>query len=199
MTSLLPFALDYAQSYGWAVHPVNLHKKPTTAHGFKDATRDEPTIREYFKNGAQLSIATGSESSVFVFDVDLDVEKGIDGYATLAALEAKHGPLPRTPHQKTGRGGTQYLFNHVPGLPCSTNKIGRGIDTRGDGGYAVVAPSHNTNGAYEWIVSPADAPLADVPQWILLPSPKKNASQAPRYHSSATFPPMSIAPIVTRS
>jgi adenosyl cobinamide kinase/adenosyl cobinamide phosphate guanylyltransferase len=167
MTNLLPFALDYAKSYGWAVHPVDIKKQPTTEHGRDDATTDEATIRHYFKNGAQLAVATGVESGVFVFDVDLDTEKGIDGYATLAALEAKHGQLPHTPQQKTGRGGTQFFFAHVPGLKNSIGKLGHGIDTRGEGGYAVVAPSRNTNGAYEWIISPEDAPLADVPQWMI--------------------------------
>jgi hypothetical protein len=99
MKSHLPSALDYASRYGWAVHPVNIKKVPTAEHGRDDATTDETTIREYFKNGAQLAVATGTESGAFVFDVDLDIEKGIDGYATLAKLEAEHGPLPHTPHQ----------------------------------------------------------------------------------------------------
>jgi len=104
---------------------------------------------------------------VFVLDIDLDEEKQIDGYATLAALEAIYGPLPHTPHQRTGRGGTQYFFKYVDGLKNSTGKLGEGIDTRGEGGYVVVAPSRNTNGDYKWIVSPDDAPLADVPKWII--------------------------------
>jgi DNA-binding MarR family transcriptional regulator len=166
MKSLLPIALDYASSYGWAVHPVNIHKKPTTENGFYDATTDETTIREYFKNGAQLSIRTGDASGVLIFDVDLDPAKGIDGYATLAKLEAEHGPLPRTPHQRTGRGGTHYFFKHIAGVRNSTSKIGPGIDIRAEGGYAVVAPSRNESGAYAWIVSPDEAPLADVPAWL---------------------------------
>lgn len=167
MTTMLDTALHYAQTYGWAVHPVNIKKVPTTEHGRDDATHDEATIREYFKNGAQLAVATGPESNVFVFDVDVDEEKGLNGFETLEYLEGRYGKLPHTPHQRTGRGGMQYFFNYIPGLKNSAGKIGAGIDTRGDGGYAVVAPSRNTRGPYEWIVSPADAPLADPPQWII--------------------------------
>src|SRR5262245_1608233 len=99
--------------------------------------------------------------------VDVDPETGFNGYESLAYLEERYGKLPHTPHQRTGRGGTQYLFKHVPGLKNSAGKLGAGLDTRGKGGYIVVAPSHNTRGPYEWIVSPDDAPLADVPQWLI--------------------------------
>lgn len=167
MTSHVDTALGYAQQYGWAVHPVDIKKKPTTKHGRNDATRDEQAIRAYFKNGAQIGVATGPESGLFVLDVDIDHETGINGYETLEYLESLHGPLPRTPQQRTGRGGMQYLFTFVDGLKNSAGKIGAGIDTRGQGGYIVVAPSHNTNGPYEWVVAPSDAPLAAVPQWLI--------------------------------
>ncbi len=165
--SLAGTALNYAKTLGWAVHPVDIEKKPTSKHGRNDATCDEPTIRQFFKNGAQIGVATGSESGLFVLDVDLDEKRGINGYETLEYLEGIHGKLPPTPSQKTGRGGTQYLFKYQEGLKNSTSKIGAGIDTRGQGGYIVVAPSRNTNGPYEWLVSPRDVPLADVPEWLI--------------------------------
>ncbi len=165
--SLATTALGYAKSYGWAVHPVNIEKKPITKHGRNDATRDEQTIKELFRNGAQIGVATGAESGLFVLDVDLDEKRGINGYETLEYLESMHGPLPLTPHQRTGRGGMQYLFNHFEGARNTTSEIGAGIDTRGKGGYIVVAPSRNTNGPYTWVVSPNDAPLADVPAWLI--------------------------------
>lgn len=180
MKSLLPFALDYASRYGWAVHPVNRKKMPTTEHGRDDATRDEATIQHYFRNGAQLGVATGPESRLFVLDVDVKPEKGIDGRIALAALEAQHGPLPHTPRQRTGSGGEQYLFRYVDGLKNSQSKLGPGLDTRGQGGYIVVAPSSNTKGVYAWIVSPDDVPLADVPQWLIALLTAEPERPAPR-------------------
>lgn len=180
--SLAGTALNYAKTLGWAVHPVNVEKKPTTKNGRNDATTDEPTIRQFFKNGAQIGVATGSESGLFVLDVDLDKERGINGYETLEYLEGIHGPLPLTPRQRTGRGGMQYLFKYQEGLKNSTSKIGAGIDTRGQGGYIVVAPSRNTNGPYTWVVSPRDTPLADVPQWLI--DALKEAEKPPETHSA---------------
>lgn len=165
--SLASTALNYAKTLGWAVHPVDIEKKPTTKHGRNDATCDEQTIKQFFRNGAQIGVATGEESGLFVLDVDVDEKRGINGYETLEYLESVHGPLPKTPCQRTGRGGMQYLFKFQDGLKNSTSKIGAGIDTRGQGGYIVVAPSRNTNGPYTWVVSPRDVPLADVPAWII--------------------------------
>lgn len=184
--SLASTALNYAKTYGWAVHPVNVEKKPTTKNGRNDATRDEPTIKLFFRNGAQIGVATGAESGLFVLDVDLDEKRGINGYATLEYLESVHGPLPKTPQQRTGRGGMQYLFKYVDGLKNSTGKIGAGIDTRGHGGYIVVAPSRNTNGPYEWVVSPHDTPLANVPQWLI--DALHKADEAEKSQSTVTAP-----------
>ena len=167
MISHVDTALSYARSYGWAVHPLKIDKSPATKHGRDDATRDEPKIKAYFRNGAQIGVATGPESGLFVLDIDLDEKHGINGYETLAYLEGIHGKLPHTPCQKTGRGGAQYLFKYQDGLKNSAGKVGAGIDTRGQGGYIVVAPSRNTNGPYTWIVPPQDVPLADVPQWLI--------------------------------
>jgi len=168
-------ALSYATDYGWAVHPVGVDKVPTTKHGRNDATKDPAMIDRFFRNGAQIGIATGPESGLFVLDVDLDPKKQINGYITLEHLEKTHGPLPLTPCQKTGRGGAQYLFRYVEGLKNSTGKLGEGIDTRGDGGYIVVAPSRNSAGPYTWVIPPDAVPLADVPQWIIkaLKAPEK--------------------------
>jgi putative DNA primase/helicase len=166
-TSLLDVALHYAKQHGWSVHPVNTKKQPITAHGRNDATRDEQAIRRFFRNGAQIGVATGPESNLFALDIDLDEARGINGYETLEYLESIHGPLPKTPCQRTGRGGMQYLFRHIAGLKNTTGKIGAGVDTRGEGGYIVAAPSRNQNGPYTWVVSPDDCDLVDPPQWII--------------------------------
>ncbi len=121
-TSLAGTALNYAKTLGWAVHPVNIEKKPTTKNGRNDATKDEPTIKAFFRNGAQIGVATGAESGLFVLDVDLDEKRGINGYETLEYLEGMHGPLPKTPQQRTGRGGMQYLFKYQEGLKNSTER-----------------------------------------------------------------------------
>lgn len=197
MKSLLPFALDYASRYNWAVHPVNIKKRPVTENGFYDATTDEAQIREYFKNGAQLSVRTGATSGLFVLDLDEDPDKGYSVERTLATLIERYGPLPHTPHQRTGRRGLQYFFKHQEGLRNSAGSLlGPGLDTRGEGGYVVVAPSHNTKGPYEWIVSPDEAPLADVPQWLADLMTAKPERPAPR---SSTPTGRNLDPYIDRA
>lgn len=182
--TLIDMAVQYAAQFGWAVHPVNADKRPITPHGRDDATRDEKTIRKIFRNGAQIGVATGPESNLFALDIDLDTEKNVNGYETLEYLETLHGKLPETPQQLTGRGGTQYLFRYIDGLKNSAGKIGAGIDTRGAGGYIVVAPSRNQAGPYKWLISPDDCPLADPPQWLV--DALKEAEAVPEARTAGT-------------
>jgi hypothetical protein len=42
------------------VHPVNLNKRPTTAHGRDDATRDEATIRSRIADQVVLLTSEGA-------------------------------------------------------------------------------------------------------------------------------------------
>ena len=67
-------------------------KHPRTAHGLTDASTDATIIRDWWERwpAANVGIATGPESGVFVLDVD-----GEDGQASLKGLEAL-GHLPQT-------------------------------------------------------------------------------------------------------
>jgi putative DNA primase/helicase len=107
---------------------------------------------------------TGPESGLF----DVDVEE--EGLVDLAALEEANGPLPLTPRAASGHGGLHILFDWpAPPLVVTTgshlNKLP--IDTRGRGGQFVAPPSVNLGGPYRWLVSPADVPLAEAPDWLL--------------------------------
>jgi hypothetical protein len=128
---------------------------------------------------ANIGVATGARSGLFVLDVDPD--KG--GDATLGMLLSEHGMLPPTVEAITGSGGHHYLFAH-PGrhTPNSSQKLGPGLDVRGDGGYIVVAPSsHRSGNTYEW--QPGSAPwerqTVAAPAWIFdllsppVPSPQR--------------------------
>ena len=112
-----------------------------------------------------FGIATGKRSGLWVLDVD--PRNG--GDETLRLLESAHGALPLTVTVTTGSGGTHYYFKY-PGIDYrnTAGKFGRGLDTRGDGGYVVGPGSmHKSGQKYTWKNSPAKAPLADVPEWLL--------------------------------
>jgi hypothetical protein len=116
---------------------------------------------------ANIAIATGALSGLVVLDVD-SYKGGAD---SLRALEQCYGPLPETVQQLTGGGGAHYLFAH-PGshIGNSTDKVGGGIDIRGDGGYIIAPPSlHKSGTRYSWEASsePDETALASMPDWLL--------------------------------
>ena len=81
-------------------------KHPRTLHGVKDATTDRKQIKAWWGKwpNANVGIATGALSGIFVLDVDGNI-----GKASLKALEAEHGRLPKTVTVKTGNGRHLYF------------------------------------------------------------------------------------------
>jgi putative DNA primase/helicase len=135
-----------------------------TRHGVNDATKDEAAIRAMWTSrpDANVGVATGAVSSIFVLDVD--PQHG--GDESFTKLVAEHGALPATRTVKTGGGGRHYYFKH-PGATVrnSAKKLGAGLDVRGDGGYVVAPPSnHKSGGTYEWL---DERDPADAPAWLL--------------------------------
>jgi hypothetical protein len=175
--SLLDAALAYAAK-GWRVFPLHsmvngqcscgadvcsAAKHPRTADGFKSASSELARINGWWRTWptANIGIATGKASGFWVLDVDPD--KG--GEATLAMLVAEHEALPATLEAMTGSGGRHLLFAYAGPVPNSTQRLGPGLDVRGDGGYIVAAPSnHKSGGVYEW---QEPLPLASAPTWLV--------------------------------
>src|SRR4030095_4606792 len=96
-----------------------------------------------------IAVACGAVSGVFVLDIDAEV----GGAETLAALIQQHGELPRTWHNATGKG-EHYWFRLPKGRECrnTAGRLGKGLDTRGEGGYVVAPGSRHPNGRYyEWL------------------------------------------------
>lgn len=178
---LLEAALEYVRR-GWPVFPLytvtdqgcscgdpkcsSPGKHPRTANGHKEGANDENLIRQWWKEcpDANIGIRTGEASGIVVLDID----PGHKGDESLACLEQKHGPLPKTLEQKTGGGGRHILFKH-PGVKvrCRVG-LASGLDVRGDEGYIVAPPSvHKSGDEYEWVHNPIETSLAPMPSWLL--------------------------------
>ena len=157
--SLHDWAVYYAQK-GWAVFPLLPNsKKPATQHGFNDATTSVARVESWWRihPDYNIGVATGKKSNgLVVIDLDIDEEKGKDGYHELQQWQKENKTvLPDTIQSITGRGGN-HMFYHsdTPGT-CSTSETG--VDIRADGGYVVVPPSIHPNGRrYEWEQEPGD-------------------------------------------
>ncbi|MFO0840855.1 MAG: bifunctional DNA primase/polymerase [Gemmataceae bacterium] len=142
-------------------------KHPKTSNGHKAATTDQDKTQRRWQADpeANIGLATGSVSGVWVLDLD-----GPEGIEALAQLETQHGSLPVTVSARTGGGGRHISFRLPDDVEIKSRaKIGGlSIDTRGEGGYVIVPPSnHRSGNPYEWENSPENTPLADAPQWLL--------------------------------
>jgi hypothetical protein len=162
---LLAAALAYARR-GVPVFPCSPGgKAPLTAGGFWDAATDPARVKAWWSRSsrANVGVPTGRRSGLLVLDVDPDD----GGLESLASLERRDGPLPRTARARTGGGGLHVYFRYsASGLGVevrnSASWLGAGLDVRGEGGYVVVPPSV-TAAPYEWLDR---SPLAE-PGWLL--------------------------------
>ena len=169
---------DYALAYaklGLRVIPIPPgHKYPKGITDWETkATTDTTRISAYWDTNPThgVGIATGTESGVFVIDIDPD-DGGDD---SLQALEARYGVLPETVETLTGGGG-RHLFYRWPDNTDIRNEasgtLGVGIDIRGTGGQVVSPPTlHPVTGrAYTFEIEhdPLNGyPVADAPQWLI--------------------------------
>lgn len=156
-------------------------KSPYTRHGCHDATTDVKQVAKWWQQypGAAIGLRTGADSGLFV--VDVDVKHGAPGLETWAALQAQHGPAPKTRTARTASGGLHVYFRH-PGkgkiVKTDSGGLGQAVDLRGDGhGYALAPPSVIESGAYEWI---DDCPTAEAPDWLIDLAVKRPRTEQPR-------------------
>jgi Bifunctional DNA primase/polymerase, N-terminal/Primase C terminal 1 (PriCT-1) len=153
-------------SRGLAVFPCRERSKlPATEHGFLEATRAASAITEWWSllPNANIGIATGPASGIFVLDIDSP-----EAETELHKVEAEFGLLPPTVEVITGKG--RHCYFKYPGdhvLKNTQGRIAAGIDSRGAGGYVLAPPSiHPSGRRYEWSVD-TDKEFADAPAWLI--------------------------------
>ena len=165
----------------------NPGKHPRCKRGLDSATTDRSKIKRWWKSwpDANIAIATGRGSGIFVLDVDSQ-KGGVYALEELreqykAVFGASCEPLSETAVSTTGGGGLHYFYRYPAGLEISnsTEKIGAGLDIRGDGGY-VIAPgsSHISGAAYRWAGSGIE--IGNAPDWLVYEAIRKeDTHQAP--------------------
>ena len=153
------------------VFPCDAQKRPMTAHGFRDATKDPETIRRSFRNAAMIGIPTGEASGFFV--LDLDCKNGAQGLEWLAAHEHR---LPQTRRHRTRSGGVHLLFAMPTGraIRNSASKVGPSVDVRGTGGYIIAPPSDG----YDVVDA---CTIAEAPAWLLDLIDPPRVADLPKY------------------
>lgn len=191
-SNLKDWALWYA-SLGMAVFPIwPRTKSPRTTNGFKDATTDPAQIEAWWNEQPyNIGIATGAMSGgLVIIDLDINEEKGINGYLVLKEWQLEHGTLPDTVQSITGRGGYHLLYRDT--RPWN-NRVGvrEGVDIRGEGGYIVAPPSIHPNGKrYEWEQDPQEFTIAAVDQVVFdfICSAPKSLENRQRFEAPEEIP-----------
>lgn len=156
--SLLEHALSYAEHLG----PV--FPRPVTGIGLDQATADPAALTAMWRPWANIALAC-DRAGVLVLDVD--AKHGVDGFASLAALETLHGALPDSWRAATPSGGAHLYFRHPPRHIGNRTGFKAGLDIKATRGSITLPPSRKPNGPYTWEREPWAGPLADPPAWLL--------------------------------
>jgi predicted P-loop ATPase len=140
------------------IFPVDPNtKRPLTPHGFKDASIDSAQWEAWEKDYPGCSWGFPTSHKIFVIDVD----KKSGGLETWQELIEKNAQ-PSTRTVQTKNGGLHIYFLAPVGMEVfnSASKFGKGIDTRGEGGYVVIPPSQG----YALV---NDVEVSIAPTWIV--------------------------------
>lgn len=172
-------ALALADSFGWRIVPLHginpdgscdcgdsacksPGKHPRTDHGVKQATTDADQIAAWWGqwSNANIGVATGKESGIFVVDYDKN-KSGDDRLCGMEAFDqdsAKFAEVRDTLQIQSGSGGRHAIFQYPKEVQIGCrNKINHShVDVRGDGGYIIAPPSlHQSGNLYQWAQSGA--------------------------------------------
>lgn len=150
-----------AAARGWRVLPVKARdKNPLVTDWPEKATSDLHQLETWSERFPRCNwgVATGPGSGVFVLDVD-----GADGVCSLLNFPR----LPNTLAVSTGRG-THVYFRWPTGktIRNSVGKLGKGLDIRAEGGFAVIPPSIHPDGT-QYAYSDPETPILDAPRWLI--------------------------------
>lgn len=164
-------------------------KSPLVSGGFKSASVDPATIAGWRGKwpDAMFGVPTGEASGLVV--LDLDRKNGKDGLRALRDYLKREGEdWPETLMVETPSGGVHLIFQDAPGSKSRTAVL-PGVDTRGNGGYVVFAPSKLGDGRAYRVrknVKPAK-PSAAIAR-LLTEGLKPKASESKAMKASVTPP-----------
>lgn len=165
MTNLLERAVLLANR-GYYIFPLSPNSKfPIADLKWRDeSTNRIATIEKWWneKPNYNIGIDTG-KSGIYVIDVD--IKKGKEGAKSFDALDLMYD-FPNTIISITPTGGRHHIYKS-PEQPLgnTVEALGKGLDTRGWGGY-IVAPGSIIEGKEYYFT--ADSPMtpAEFPEWI---------------------------------
>jgi hypothetical protein len=154
--TLTEAALRYAE-LGYPVFPLSPRSKLPRAgsHGLLDATTDAEQVAAWWRDEPTANIGIRT-NGLIVIDPDLIDKESNDPKPNPWLTDDRARLLAAAPTQRTWSGGRQYVFRQPAGKHYrnTDSAIAPNVDTRGDDGYIVAAPSFVRNGKrtgyYQW-------------------------------------------------
>jgi hypothetical protein len=186
----LEVILAYREA-GWSVVPAAIAEKRALVRWrqYQQTPASPEQLAEWARHWPRCNWAliTGRLSGVVVVDIDIHHH----GDHALAELEQRHGDLPWTAVVETPSGGWHIYLRHPGGrIANSASRIGLGIDVRGDGGLALLPPSHRPDGCYRWALGgPGSVPSMPAAWTELLRPAPRQPPEATSGLSGTVFPP----------
>lgn len=153
-------ALNSLES-GWFVFPLKPNAKTPAFTGWQEWAREatKEKVMAFYERKPHSNWGIFCEPSDLTV---IDVDTKQDGYDSLSILETKNGDMPSTFKVRTPSGGLHIYCKGA--LRSTVSTLGKGIDTRGNGGYVVAPGSKVATGQSYDVIETGD--IADTPSWI---------------------------------
>jgi hypothetical protein len=140
-------------------------KNPIVENGFKSATTDPEIIERWWTATPTANIGIPTEHKI-VIDVDVLEDGSENPFLQELPNDFEPGAMTVTP-----RGGRHFWFrqNGIALRNTGRGEVAYRVDTRADGGYALVPPSVTADGRYQWVADyelPRPEALPVVPKWL---------------------------------
>ena len=151
-------------------------KKPCITDWSNRATTDEAQIRRWFAKwpDAMPGLPMGGRNGMAVLDIDQ--KNGKDGFAALRAMGFDPHALSPVMAQ-TPSGGLHAYFRWPEGMGNSGKGLPKGVDVRGEGGYAAAPGATHMGGTYLLL---SGSLTDDLPPWPEALMPRLKAKDAGR-------------------
>jgi len=124
---------------------------------------------EHIRRNNMGLICGSCSGGVFVIDLDLHKDERAQAWWMEQQDRQTQAGQLETVEQVTGGGGIQLFFRAPAGWTPPTCKTKIGVDIRGQGGFAMMPPSHHISGqSYRWKEGhePWEIEIADAPPWL---------------------------------
>ena len=166
-STMVESASEYAQKYHIPVFPLwPKSKSPMLKHGFLDASTDHDKIVEWWTGKPAANIGGVMGNGLVCIDFDVDENGAYNALDWLSDWESENGKLPETATAITGRGG-MHIFYRVDREIKKTENGEIHVDIRGDGSYAMLAPSVHPNGnTVYWDLAPDEYGIAEANELV---------------------------------